>query len=185
MLDPYLNPGLTILDAGSGCGFFSAYFCDKGLDTTAVDFSQQALTLTQARTFNRAKIICADMLADDFVSKFKHNFKIIFSDGLFEHFSSSDQDKLLDNFIKILAPHGYIITFVPNLFSPWTIIRPFLMPGIKEQPFTMKKLMTLNKRNSLKIEQSGGVNVLPWHISPEKYLANFFGMLIFTVALKD
>ncbi len=184
ILNPYLKTARKVLDAGCGSGFFSAYFCDHGLATTAVDYSLEALNLTKANTFGRSQIVQADMRTDGFVDAVYHDYDLIFSDGLFEHFSLSDQDRIMSRFADILAPEGYIITFVPNLLSPWTIIRPFMMPEIKEKPFTPQKLKSLNQRNELGLIDMGGVNVLPWKFSPEKLLSRFCGMLLYSIAKK-
>ncbi len=152
---PYLKSGKRALDAGCGSGFFSAFFCDHDLDTTAVDYSESALNLTKQRTLSRAKIIQADMLAENLLQILNAKFDIIFSDGLFEHFKVEEQDRIMTNFKNILNDSGVIITFVPNLFSPWTLIRPFIMPGIEEKPFHRQELIDLNMRNGLSIVRSG------------------------------
>ncbi len=185
VIDPYLDPGKSILDAGCGSGFFSAYFCDKGLNATAVDYADSALSLTQEMTSNRARIVKADMFSESFRQEHAGMFDIVFSDGLLEHFEESGQNKLLSNFAGILKSQGLLITFVPNLFSLWTLIRPLLMPGIEEKPFTIKRLIALNRRNGFNVTSYGGVNVLPWKHSPEKFIPHRTGMLIFTVAEKN
>jgi len=185
VLDGHLNSGMTILDAGCGSGFFSEYFCDKGLNVTALDYSENALNLTKKRTLNRAQIVKADMLDQNFGAHLNQQFDLIFSDGLFEHFSNVDQNIIMQNLKSVLAEGGYLITFVPNLFSPWTIIRPFLMPGINEKPFIRKKLSGLHEKNGFRIIRTGGVNVLPWKVSPENLLSRYFGMLLFCIAQKQ
>jgi len=182
VLEPYAQKGLKALDAGCGSGFFSAYFCDRGMDTTAIDYSEKSIKLTESITCNRAKTYNCDMMANGFAKRFPHKFDLIFTDGLFEHFACDDQNELLNNLKSVLDPNGHIITFVPNLFSPWTIIRPFLMPGIEEKPFTIKELRSLNLRNDLKVIASGGINTLPWRLSLEGPLAAYTGMLLYTIS---
>ena len=182
IIDPFLQSGKTILDAGCGSGFFSGYFCDRGLHVTSVDYSENALTITKRITFDRAKIIQADLFSDDFAGRFKNEFDLVFSDGLFEHFQRPQQGRLLSVFKNVLKDRGMILTFVPNLFSPWTIIRPFYMPGIEEKPFTIKRLIALNEESGLNIVSSGGINVLPWACSPEGIVARHFGMIVFAIS---
>ncbi len=184
VIGPHLAPGKRIVEAGCGSGFFSAHFCDNGLLTTAVDFSQQALDLARIATQGRAQILKADFLKNPLPELIKEKVDLIFTDGLFEHFSSSDQDNIMRNFLSILKQGGKVLTFVPNRYSPWQLIRPLFMPGINERPFVLRGLHNLNKRNALHIETSGGLNVFPWRVSPEGKLAQYFGMILFAVAVK-
>jgi SAM-dependent methyltransferase len=109
-------------------------------------------------------------------------FDLIFTDGLFEHFSGEEQHKIISNFKKVLSPQGIVATFVPNKWSPWQLIRPFFMPGIKEKPFTLQGLKDLNLRCGLEIIQSGGLNVLPFKYSPDRSFGPYYGMILFSLA---
>ncbi len=171
------------LDAGCGSGFFTKFFCDQGLSATALDYSENALQMAADATQQAAKLVRADMVNDSLPELLSDRFDVIFTDGLFEHFSNEDQDKIMRNLISVLKPGGYIVTFVPNRWSPWELIRPFFMPGIEEKPFVLQTLIDLNRRNDLAVVEDGGVNVLPYRFSPE-ILGPVFGMLLFTVAKK-
>jgi SAM-dependent methyltransferase len=181
ILKPRCLPGFFALDAGCGSGFFTKFFCDQGLSATALDYSESALKMAGQVTQGAAKLVRADMLNENLAEMMAERFDIIFTDGLFEHFSETEQDKIMRNLMSVSKPGGYIVTFVPNRGSPWELIRPFFMPGIEEKPFVLKGLLDLNRRNDLAVVKSGGVNVLPYAISPE-FLGPRFGMLLFTVA---
>ena len=86
--------------------------------------------------------------------------------------------------MKLLADDGSLVTFVPNRWSPWELIRPFYMPGIEEAPFVLSELIELHERNGLCVIQKGGVNTLPFRLSPDKWFAEQFGMLLYTIARK-
>ncbi len=181
-IESFVVPGGWALDAGCGSGFFSRYFCDCGMKTVALDYSQSALKMAQAATGGRAEIIERDLVNSD-LSKYPFpRFDLIFSDGLLEHFSSSDQDKIIRNLLSVLSPKGVLITFVPNRWSPWELIRPFFMPGIEEKPFDFKQLIDLNKRHGLEILSQGGVNTFPFAFSPDRLVGPQFGMLLFTIS---
>ncbi len=183
-ITPFLSTRRRALDAGCGGGFFSEFFYDSHLDTVAVDFSKEALELTKKRTKGKVHTLRADILSPEFPELFRQPFDVIFTDGLFEHFETLEQDRIMQNFKKILTEQGIIATFVPNRFSPWELMRPFFMPGIEEKPFVLKELVNLNLRNGLKVLQKGGINVLPFRVSPDKIFGSRLGMLLYTISQK-
>lgn len=184
ILDRYQKQNGVALDAGCGSGFFSNYFLSQSMKATAADYSQEALDMAQKMTQNRAQYAKIDFLTESIAEKTSQSFDLVFSDGLFEHFSEEQQDTILQNFAKATQNDGVIVTFVPNKWSPWELIRPFYMPGIEEDPFTLKQLIDLNTRNGLKVVESGGINTIPFRFSPDKAVGSLWGMLLYTVAQK-
>ncbi len=184
VLDPLTVSGRRALDAGCGSGFFSRFFCDRGMRTAAVDFADQSLAMTRHMTDGRADLLQADLLKEELSKKTAGRFDLIFSDGLFEHFVAQDQDRILRNFVSVLGENGVIATFVPNRWSPWEIIRPFYMPGIDERPFTLSALRRLHERNGLRAVREGGLNTFPLRLSPDKMAGRLFGMILYVVAQK-
>lgn len=183
ILDSHVTNNMFVLDAGCGSGFFSNYFIKRKCNTYTLDYSKEALAIAMKNTNSLSKnYICADLLNFTDLCKYTNFFDIIFTDGLLEHFSSKDQNTIIFNFKKMLKKNGKLITFVPNLFSPWQIIRPFFMPGIKEKPFTLNKLEKLHKNFS--ICERGGINVFPVMWSPDFLLGKLFGMLLYVIAKK-
>jgi SAM-dependent methyltransferase len=180
-IGPFLQKGFNALDAGCGSGFFAKYFCDYGMHTTALDYSVEALRIAQEKTQGKAELAKCDLVNDDLRNILSKKYDIIFTDGLFEHFTEDEKDSIMKNLINVLKENGAILTFVPNKFSPWELIRPFYMPGIEEKPFTMKQLVDLNKRNQLRVIQQGGVNTFPFRFSPDKIAGSHFGMLLYTI----
>jgi cyclopropane fatty-acyl-phospholipid synthase-like methyltransferase len=181
ILDRYLRQGLCVLDAGCGSGFFSEYFLSRDCDTYCLDYSPEALNLTRQLTKGRATgYIRTDLLEPSFAEDNKERFHLIFSDGLFEHFSAQEQDRIFTNFKKVKREGGIIITFVPNRYTLWRALQPLYMPGIKEQPLSLSELLGLYRRNSCTIKESGGINVLPIGPSPE-FLGKWFGMLVYCI----
>lgn len=182
---PFLKHGRKALDAGCGSGFFSNYFCERGMTTVSLDYSDEALAMTRQITGGRSRIIREDLLFDNLAGELGETFDLIFSDGLLEHFSSEKQDKIMQNFKKLLSADGVLVTFVPNRWSPWELIRPLFMPGIEEKPFVLKELVRLNQRNGLHVFGQGGINTFPFAASPDNSVGRWFGMLLYTLAKKD
>ncbi len=184
VLRSYIQEGDKALDAGCGSGFFSKFFCDQGLSTVSLDYSPKALAIAQKATQGRARIVEGDLVSPGLNEMIPERFDLIFSDGLLEHFCETDQDKIIQNLVALLNDSGVIVTFVPNRWSPWELIRPFLMPGIEEKPFVLRQLVELNHRNGLAVIEKGGVNTFPFSLSPDNFFGPLFGMLLFAVAKK-
>jgi len=185
VLAPFVGKNKRAFDAGCGSGFFSKYFCDQGMETVALDYSKEALRIAHEITAGKAKPIQYDLVSRPDLCNTIGTFDLIFTDGLMEHFSSSDQDAIMKNLLACLNEQGVLVTFVPNRWSPWELIRPFFMPGIEEIPFTIGQLKQLNERNGLKVIQSGGVNTWPFAFSLDKLIGSVFGMLLYTIAQKS
>ncbi|MDO8602963.1 MAG: class I SAM-dependent methyltransferase [Candidatus Omnitrophota bacterium] len=178
----YLRPGMDILDAGCGAGFFSSYFISRDCNVHSLDYSEKALSIAKNATDNKSRMyINADILKTGALAMLDIKFDIIFTDGLLEHYSIENQDAIIRNMKSVKKEQGYIIDFAPNRISLWNIIRPFVM-NIEERPFTMSEFVSLHKRNGLSVVASGGINVLPLRISPERLLGSYFGMLFYCIA---
>ena len=184
ILQPYLIQGNRALDAGCGSGFFAGIFVNAGMQTTALDYSAQALAMAKQATQGNAQLIQADLINGTLNQQAPGPFDLVFTDGLFEHFPQDSQDKILCNLSSVLSDTGVIVTVVPNRFSPWEIIRPWYMPGIEEKPFVLPQLVQLHARNGLRVIGKGGINTLPWGISPEGPVASVFGMLLYVAVKK-
>lgn len=180
LLDPYLTPESRVLDAGCGSGFFSGVFVEKGCRVTVLDLSEEALDIAREATGGRAEAyVKEDLLDGGFGERHRGRFDLVFSDGLFEHFRGGDQIRIAANMIASLAPGGRVATIVPNAFSLWRLVRPFVMPGIYEKPLRRARLREIHL--GLRVEREGGLNVLPFGLSPERFLGARFGMLLFLI----
>lgn len=181
LLDGVVRENMDVLDAGSGSGFFSNYFISRGCDVYSLDYSEDALNITKRLTNNKSTAyLKEDLLDQSFGERYAGKFDLIFSDGLFEHFTFENQKKIMNNFKKSKKPNGIITTFVPNKYSWWEIVRPLVMPGIKEDPFTLKKIASLH--HEMEIVKKGGLNVLPVAFSPDKALGSKIGMILYIFA---
>lgn len=182
LLKPFIHKNGKVIDAGCGSGFFSHFFLACSMQVLAIDNAEQALQLCRNRCNNGVQAINLDLVQNSISEQFGPQFDLIFSDGLLEHFSTQTQIKILTNFRNALSMQGKIVTFVPNMFSPWQLLRPFFLPKIFEKPLCLKRLIKLNEAADLHVIQSGGINVLPIEFSPEASLGESLGMLLYTVS---
>jgi ubiquinone/menaquinone biosynthesis C-methylase UbiE len=166
-----------VLDAGCGTGFFSRYFLNKGCNVFALDYSNRALIITK-KINERINSIKGDVTR---IPLKNEKFDIIFTDGLLEHFK--EPDGILKNFKRILKNKGIVATFVPNKFSYWMFLKPFIMSHINENRFTIKGLEEMHKKNGFNIIESGGFTVLPSSLSPE-FLGKYIGRILYVIAKK-
>ena len=182
ILDRYIFAGMEVLDAGCGSGFFSNYFILRGCKVYSLDYSEEALNLARRMTDNKSfKYLKRDLLNEDLSSEFENKFDLIFTDGLFEHFTKQEQEQIMGTFIEIKKDKGIVVTIVPNKYTFWTFVRPFFMPGIKEKPFSLNELESFVERSGQNIIESKGVNVLPFKYSPE-LLGGKVGMLVYVIS---
>lgn len=183
ILSNYVKPGMNVLDAGCGAGFFSSYFISKSCNVYSMDYSEKALSITRDITNNKSRMYLKGNILDAMVFRgIDVEFDVVFTDGLLEHYSDKEQDKIISNMKLAKRQSGLIINFVPNRFSLWSMVRPFVM-NIKESPFVLDKFIGLHKRNNLRVISNGGINVLPFKVSPERLLGRHFGMLFYCIAM--
>ncbi len=182
VLDDVVREGMEVLDAGCGSGFFSSYFMNKGCRVWSLDHSAASLEITRKNTHGKCEAyLQEDLFREGWTESYAGKFDLIFTDGLFEHFSSADQQRLMDRFRMLKKENGIVATFVPNCYSWWEFVRPLVMPGIKEVPFTPSRLKELH--NGMRILKTGGLNVLPLRLSPEKLFGSRLGMLLYVLAV--
>lgn len=180
ILEPFLHEGMEVLDAGCGSGFFSSFFLSKGCRVWSLDYSEVSLEIARKNTEGKCEAYFkADLFDEVWTDSFKGKFDLIFTDGLFEHFSQEDQKRLMGYFQSAKKKEGIIATFVPNRWSWWPVVRPLVMPGIQEKPFTPQELEKLH--GGMCLLKTGGLSVFPFQISPE-FLANQFGMILYCLA---
>jgi 2-polyprenyl-3-methyl-5-hydroxy-6-metoxy-1,4-benzoquinol methylase len=141
LLDAIVATGMTLLDAGCGSGFFSRYVIERGCHVYSLDYSPDALEVTRKVTRGRSTAyLQADSLESNFLHTYSSIFDLIFTHDLLEHFTCPEQQHILDTFTVLKKRRGVVATFTPTVYSPWQLIRPILMPGIKEESFTIAGL---------------------------------------------
>jgi SAM-dependent methyltransferase len=87
------------------CDIFGADISGVGLESQRCLFEQHGI--------DESHSLLADFLDQDFQSRYKESFDVVYSGGLIEHFS--DPTEAVSAHLKILRPGGLLVLSIPNL----------------------------------------------------------------------
>ena len=104
----------SVLDAGCGPGFYSAYMLDQGASVTSIDFNADFVEMTKKRTGNRATVLQAD-LAEPMSFAKTESFDFILC-VLVLHYLR-DWLPTLKEFYRILKPSGQLVFSTHHPFT--------------------------------------------------------------------
>gem|GEM_PF-6277577 len=140
----------SILDAGTGIGFFLPTLAKFAKKITAVDYAQYTLAYAQAmcrqRHLNKIKFIQADLLS---LNLPKNSFDVINVLSVLEHIPPKQLPRLMTQFKSWLKPNGYLIAGWPNeggqlfkLAQTWEkkLFRPKMLQSLKDDRRQYKPL---------------------------------------------
>lgn len=96
-----------------------------GYKPYGIEYSHSGVMLT-LETFRRygfdtSNVIEADFFDQEFQSRFRGTFNVVFSSGFIEHFDPPDE--ALSLHVNLLKPGGYLVCTIPNLLG---VFYPFL-----------------------------------------------------------
>ena len=137
-----------VLDCACGVGYGSHHLLAAGDGTqrvTGVDIDESAVAYARANFIDpRLDYVCADGAAFD-----AEPFDLIVSFETIEHVP--DPERLIDNFVRLLAPGGLLVASVPvtpsvdvnpfhlHDFTPSSFRRMFARRGLTEQDFLLQR----------------------------------------------
>jgi cyclopropane fatty-acyl-phospholipid synthase-like methyltransferase len=97
----------TLLDLGCGSGKDSVFFAEKGLDVTAVDFSEAAIGHVRKQAGSHGvvvKTLCQDLAELDV----EGGFDVIYSDVGLQFFDDATTTEIFDKLHKLLNEGGML-----------------------------------------------------------------------------
>lgn len=102
-----------ILEAGSGSGRISMRLAQDGAEVTLMDFSIEALEMSQRRYAARG--VTAEYVQGPIenMSFTDDTFDVVFNTGVLEHYTPEEQVAQLQEMARVLKPGGLLIVFVP------------------------------------------------------------------------
>ncbi len=105
--------GKTVLDAGSGTGYGSAYLADNGArEVHGIDISEKAIDYSKV-TFRLPNLSYQTMDLEQISGFPNHHFDVIFSSNVFEHIP--DISLLMRRAWELLKSDGVMIVAVPPI----------------------------------------------------------------------
>ena len=116
-------PGF-ILEIGAQRGVDAARLADDGYHVVTLDYSDEAIAMMRAAYGSKLHIVKGDIRALPFRAD---TFDLIYSQGLMEHFFEPDLGQIMLEQKRVVAPSGFVLVDVPNLYSPLTIPKHILM----------------------------------------------------------
>ncbi len=137
----------SILEVGAQTGIDAECLADLQYDVTAVDYNAEAMKLLQLR--RKINSVRADGFA---LPCSDRSFDLVYSQGLIEHFSDTDVNRLVQEQVRV--SRMYVIIDVPNTYSLNTIPKQMLIALGKwivpwETQYTYGELREVGQRNGL------------------------------------
>ncbi len=123
---------IKIIELGAGSGGDILYLSQLGAKTTALDFSQESVSIIKSRAKTqkiKIKTVCQDCQKTDLPNNY---FDLVFSVGLVEHFTKPLP--IIKEQVRILKPGGYLVIDVPQKFNLYTLVKKIRM-ATKTYPF--------------------------------------------------
>ena len=143
--------GKTVLDVGSGLGFFSERLVERGAIVTACDLGPTLVERTRARAGCRAVMADALRLEETFG---RNQFDVVISSECIEH--TPDPAQAIRQMMAVLRPGGYLSLSTPNLL--WSPAVRFATL-IKARPYDGLENFSSWRGVRRTIESPGGVVV--------------------------
>jgi 2-polyprenyl-6-hydroxyphenyl methylase/3-demethylubiquinone-9 3-methyltransferase len=153
--------GKTVLDVGTGLGFFAERLQQRGAVVTAVDIGENLLKRVRQRV--GCECVCADALS--LVDSFGVNrFDVVVSSECIEH--TPDPREALRQMAAVLKPGGLISVSTPNIL--WLpVVRAATM--LKFRPFdglekfsTFASIRKTLESSSVEVVREKGLHLFPF-----------------------
>jgi len=119
------GPG-ELLDVGSAAGGASEAFNDRGWEVTGIDISDEMVDYATKRAKDHGRSGLSYQVADAEKLPFPDaSFDALVAMGVIEY--CPDEQRALDEMVRVLKPGGRFIITVPNLLSPFRRLDAFIL----------------------------------------------------------
>jgi ubiquinone/menaquinone biosynthesis C-methylase UbiE len=172
----------NVLEVGCGSGRGLRVFRNNA---TGIDFSSKALDRAKTELAGKnVKLVKGDARKLPFKER---EFDLVFSSGLLEHFKNGKREdqKILDEHIRVAKRGGTVIISVPNTFCPWYVLAKYVMslfnkyPYPDERSYNILELKNMLKSRGVENLKSAGLQLFPpsftgWSRIYPKFISRFF-----------
>ena len=179
----------SILDAGTGIGFFLPTLTQFTGKVTAIDYAQHTLvyakSMCQKRQISRVKFIQADLLT---LKLSKGSFDIINTLSVLEHIPPEELPRLMTKFKYWLKPDGYLIAGWPNeggklfkLAQTWEkkFLRPRMLQSFVDEKRHYKPLGHVSQSNQIFTAVTNSFKTINYQYLPFPWL-KFYSIGLFS-----
>jgi adenylylsulfate kinase-like enzyme len=111
-----VEPGRSMVELGCGNGRDSVYFAARGLQVTALDMSEEAISQLQNRKTPNARFICGDFVNSDVHQPDSYDYA--YSRFTIHSINRNQEQVLLGNLYRGLRPGGKLFIEVRGINDP-------------------------------------------------------------------
>ncbi len=104
-----------ILDIGSGNGRDSLYFAGKGLNVTAVDISESAISMLKKENKKNIKCFCRDVGNIEFPD---NSFDVVYGHLILHYFTDKELKIIMSKIYRMLKSSGYLFVKCKSTKDP-------------------------------------------------------------------
>ncbi|MCX6718064.1 MAG: methyltransferase domain-containing protein [Candidatus Staskawiczbacteria bacterium] len=160
VLEKYISPKDSILEAGCGSGYVVSYFQNKGHYSVGLDCNSQPLKIAK-EVFGAKNLKKGDLFDLPFENS---SFNIVWNEGVLEHFKMSKSIEAVREMARVSKK--YVIIDVPNRYSLFVISKILAKIAGKwqygyEESYSAKRLKCLMERAGLEVVGIHGVYLAP------------------------
>jgi len=179
----------SILDAGTGIGFFLPTLSQFADTVTAVDYARHTLAyarlMCRKRQINKIKFIQADLLT---LNLPKHSFDLINTLSVLEHIPPKQLPNLMAKFKSWLKPGGYLIAGWPNeggkifkIMQTWEkrLLRPRMLQSFVDEKRHYKPLGHVSQSNQIFTAVTNSFKTIDYQYLPFPWL-KFYSIGLFS-----
>ena len=111
-----VEPGRRMVELGCGNGRDAVFFAAQGLDITALDMSQEAVSQLQSRGIANAEFLCGDFVNSDVHQPGSYDYA--YSRFTLHSINRNQEQVLLNNLFRGLRPGGKLFIEVRGVNDP-------------------------------------------------------------------
>ena len=160
VLEKYIIPGDSILEAGCGSGFLVSYFQKQGYYSVGLDLYSQPLEVAK-RIFGAKNLKKGDLFNLPFENS---SFNIVWNEGVLEHFKIDKSIEAAKEMARVSKK--YVIIDVPNRYSFFVLAKILKKivgrwPYGYEESYSIGRLRYLMERAGLEVVGVYGAHLAP------------------------